>query len=114
MTQVRTPDEIIAHLSVLDLLDVVEDICRARGVRLSDVVQKDRHQSIVAARFAIFYALRNHPDRCYSWHDIARLWGCDHTSVMHGCAVHKKRTGGALPKIWHRVSEELMCVAGGW
>ncbi len=114
MKVTRTPEEIAHLLSVVDLLEVAEDICRNYGVRLGDVVQRDRHKSIVAARFAIWYAMRHHPDRCYSWHDIARLWGCDHTSVIHGVAMHQKRTGGALPKSWHKASEEMMCIAGGW
>ena len=114
MNNERTPDEIIAHLSVLDLLEVAEDICRTHGVRLSDVMQKDRHKSIVAARFAIWYAMRKHPDRCYSFPDIGRIWGADHTTIMHGVAMHEQRTGGALPKSWHKVSAEIMSIAAGW
>lgn len=111
------PDEPINladYLSQIDLLEMVEDVCRKHGVTLPQVLRRDKHLSVVRARQAIWYAMRNHPERSYSFPDIGRIWGYDHTTVMSGCKIHRKRTGGELPTEYLARRERAEAIATGW
>ena len=34
--------------------------------------------------------IRNHPERRYSYAEIARFVGCDHATILHDVAAHQR------------------------
>jgi chromosomal replication initiation ATPase DnaA len=43
------------------------------------------------ARQELWWLIRRHPERSYSFLEIARFFGRDHTTVLHGVAAHERR-----------------------
>jgi chromosomal replication initiation ATPase DnaA len=87
----KSPLAVLDDLQARDLLVVVLDVCRCRGVRVEDVCARKRFQSVSRARQEIWWRLRNHAERHYSLSEIARLFGRDPTTVLAGVAAHDRR-----------------------
>lgn len=84
----RWATEVIDALSARDLLDLVLDVCRARGVVLHDLCGRDRSQSVSRARQEAWWRIHHHPYRCYSLSEIARLFRRDPSTVLAGVRAH--------------------------
>ncbi len=84
----KTAGDIIADLSDGNLLGLVEDICKRLHVRIEDALGRGRQKSIAAARHAIWahfrWALR------WSYLEMGRLFGVDHSTVMSALGSTKE------------------------
>ncbi len=69
-------------------LDVAREAARIEGVNVLDVLSPRRPASVVRARHRAWFRLR---EAGYSFPEIARGWGVDHTTVIAGCAAHRAR-----------------------
>lgn len=79
--QTRPIVDIIGELDVRDLAVDFVTICKRHGVTLWEVMGPRRPAHVCAARRACWCLLRC---RGWSFPSIARLWGMDHTTIMHG------------------------------
>jgi chromosomal replication initiation ATPase DnaA len=84
--------DVAAELDARDLLALVADVCRMRGVTLADLCGRVRARSVSYARQEVWWRLRTDPERYFSLLEIARLFGRDHTTVLAGVAAHERRT----------------------
>jgi chromosomal replication initiation ATPase DnaA len=98
----RDPDAIVAALSVRGLLDLVDAVCAARGVTRRELCGTIKTRAVAAARQELWWLIRNHPERCYSVLEIARIVRRHHTTVAHGIAAHRQRTSGGLNALSYR------------
>lgn len=94
-TRSRHPDAIVAALSVRGLLDLVDAVCAARGVTRHELCGHTRTRAVAAARQELWWLIRHHPERRYSFPEIARIVGRDRTTVAHGIAAHRRRQAQA-------------------
>ena len=83
--------DIAAELDSRELLALVDDVCRRRGVPRALLLGATRTQSVTRARHEVWWRLRHDPERHYSLHEIARLFRRDHTTVAAGLAAHARR-----------------------
>jgi chromosomal replication initiation ATPase DnaA len=81
-------DVLVDALRARDLLELVLDVCRARGVLLHDLCGRARSQSVCRARHEVWWCIRHHPERSYSLGEIARLFGRDPSTVFDGVRAH--------------------------
>jgi chromosomal replication initiation ATPase DnaA len=96
MTLPTQPETIVAALSIRGLLDLLDFVCARRGVTRSELCGRARTQAVAAARHELWWLIRNHPERRYSYPEIARIVGRDTATVMHGIAAHQRRQRPAL------------------
>ncbi len=82
---------VLAALCAHNLLPLLQHICEHRGVVIDDVCGRVRSRSVTRARQELWWSIRHHPQRCYSFLEIARLFQRDHTTVSHGVAAHASR-----------------------
>ena len=79
---------------------VLSDVAEARGVTLVDMLGEDRVRPVAFARFEAMWRLRElrAPDgrRLFSLPRIGRLFGRDHTSVLHALRRHAQLNGLTL------------------
>ena len=68
--------------------DVLREVSRATGIKITDLTGYSRRRSIVWPRQVAYLALHR---AGYSLSDIGRIMHRDHTTVMHGIAVAKQR-----------------------
>lgn len=68
--------------------DVLREVSQATGIRITDLTGYSRRRSIVWPRQVAYLALHR---AGYSLSDIGRIMHRDHTTVMHGIAVAKRR-----------------------
>ena len=90
-----TLEEIAAELAARDLLDLVDEVCRARGVTRDELCGRGRTKAVASARRELWRRLRQHPGLSYSYEEIGRLFDRDHATVLSGVRAHE-RTRGAL------------------
>lgn len=83
---------VLARLRAHHLIALIQDVCDRRGVPLLELCGRGRGQNLARARQELWSQIRNHPDRCYSYAEIARLFQRDHTTVRHGVLVHQRRS----------------------
>jgi chromosomal replication initiation ATPase DnaA len=88
---------VVQELQARNLLELVEQVRALRGVSLSELCGRTRTRNVVAARHEVWCRIRNHPDRCYSLLEIARLFGNDHATVWAGLQAHQRRQLHVLP-----------------
>lgn len=69
---------------------IAEAAARAEGVSLDDVLSGHRSPPVARARHRAWWEI--HRAGRYSYPYVARVWGVDHTSVMHGVTTHEART----------------------
>jgi chromosomal replication initiation ATPase DnaA len=84
---------VIDALRVRDLLEIVEAVCKTRGVVLHELCGRARSQSVARARQEAWWRIRRHPERHYSLLEIARLFERDHATVIAGLHAHERRRG---------------------
>ncbi|HEX4760013.1 MAG TPA: helix-turn-helix domain-containing protein [Thermoleophilaceae bacterium] len=89
--------DVADHLRVRDLLDLAFEVCKRRGVTLDEVCGRARSKAISRARQEVWWRIRHHPERQYSYPEIARLFARDHTTIMAGISAHERRASVALP-----------------
>lgn len=92
-----TPSDVADLLRARDLLALVDEVCKRRGVTLDEVCGRARSQAVSHARHEVWWRLRHHPERDYSYPEIARLFARDHTTIMAGISAHQRRASAALP-----------------
>lgn len=80
-----------AALRAHNLLPLLDDICEQRGVLANEVCGRSRTLGVCRARQELWWRIRNHPERHYSYLEIARLFQRDHTTVRHGVEAHSRR-----------------------
>jgi chromosomal replication initiation ATPase DnaA len=87
MLPLHVPDQLRAR----DLLTLVSDVCKRRGVTLDEVCGRARSQAISRARQEVWWRIRHHPERSYSYPEIARLFARDHSTILAGISAHERR-----------------------
>ena len=90
-------DVIVDSLRVRDLLTLVGEVCKRRGVTLYEVCGRTRSQAVSCARQEVWWRIRHHPERHYSYPEIARLFVRDHTTIIAGIDAHARRASAVLP-----------------
>jgi chromosomal replication initiation ATPase DnaA len=84
--------EIANRLRERGLDELAEEVCARRGVVPREVYEKKRGtQSISHARHELWWQIRHHPGRAYSFPDIAALFDRTHTTIMAGVQAHERR-----------------------
>jgi len=78
-------------LAARALLDVVDDVTSRRGVTRQELLGRSRTRAVVAARQELWWLIRYHPGRCYSYAEIAAIVGRDPSTVVHAIAAHERR-----------------------
>lgn len=83
----------------MDLAGVLKDLERETGVGVRDIHSRDsRTRRIVLARWTAWKRLH---EAGASLHQIARAWGCDHSSILHA-----KRKGWEPAQMGSRTAGE--------
>lgn len=90
----KSVEAVLADLRAHELLELVEEVRRRRGVALHELCGRARSQNVAAARHELWWRIRHHPERCYSLPEIGRLFGRDHTTVLHGLSAYQRRHAG--------------------
>jgi chromosomal replication initiation ATPase DnaA len=90
MTLSTRSETIISALAMRGLLELVDAVCAHRGVTRDELCGRSRTRAVAAARHELWWLMRHHPDRCYSYSEIARIVGRDHATVLHGVAIHTR------------------------
>lgn len=88
------PQAIIAIFHALrarNLSSLLEEISKQRGVLLYEICGRGRSLAVTLARHELWWKIRNHPHRRYSYPEIARLFLRDNTTIRHGVLTHQKR-----------------------
>lgn len=92
MNDTQTP---LHSLAARALLDLVDDVSARRGVTRQELLGRGRTRAVVAARQELWWLIRHHPERCYSFAEIAAIVGRDTSTVLHGIAAHQRRLPSA-------------------
>ena len=91
----RTPHAVTAIYSALsarNLSALLDEVCEKRGVLLDEICGRRRSLAVALARHELWWRIRNHPERNYSYVEIGRLFRCDHTTIRQGVQAHEKRS----------------------
>ena len=83
-------DPIVVALACRGLLDLLDAVCDRRGVTRDELCGRSRSRAVAAARHELWWLIRHHPDRCYSYSEIARLVCRNHVTVLQGVAAHHR------------------------
>jgi chromosomal replication initiation ATPase DnaA len=89
--------DIIDGLHARDMLALVNEICKLRGVTVHDLCGRTRSRGVSHARQEVWWRIRHHPEYHYSYLEIARLFARDHTTIMAGISAHARRTPAVHP-----------------
>jgi chromosomal replication initiation ATPase DnaA len=81
---------VVDALQIRGLLDLVDTVCARRGVTRDELCGRGRTQAVAAARHELWWLIRHHPDRRYSYCEIAHLVCRDHATVLQGVAAHDR------------------------
>jgi chromosomal replication initiation ATPase DnaA len=92
MRNSTSPDAVLDLLADRGLLELVDNVCALRGVTRDELCGRDRSRAVAAARHELWALIYDHRERFYSFAEIGRFFGRDHTSVIHGIAAHRRRT----------------------
>lgn len=74
--------------------EIIKEVSLKHHVSVEEIVSQIRSAWVVAARFEAMYRIRE--ERHLSWAQIGRLFGRDHTSVLHGWRKHKASLDPAI------------------
>ena len=85
------PQTTLHSLAARALLDIVDDLTSRRGVTRDELLGRSRTRAVAAARQELWWLIRHHPGRCYSYAEIAAIFGRDPSTVIHGIAAHQRR-----------------------
>jgi chromosomal replication initiation ATPase DnaA len=91
VTPATHSDAILAALSVRGLLHLVDTVCSRRGVTRDELCGLGRTRTVATARHELWWLVRHHPERRYSYLEIARLFRREPSTVVCGVAAHDKR-----------------------
>lgn len=99
-----TPPAIIRPARPASAADILAAVSERTGISVADIKGRSRLGPIVKARQEAMWALRETPKpfTCAntinrrSWPEIGRLFGRDHTTVIHGYRAHEKRALGDI------------------
>ena len=92
MATASNPSTIIHQLSIHGLLGLADAVCERRGVTRHELCGRRRTRAVAAARHELWWLIRQHPDRRYSYSEIACIVGYDHATIAHGVAAHQRRS----------------------
>lgn len=67
----------------LTISELVAVVAAKHGVHAGDIMSKSRRREIAYARFEVWWTLRQRGG-VWSYPNIARHWGYDHTSILFG------------------------------
>lgn len=84
------PNSVLQQLTLRGLLPLAYAVCERRGVVCTEICGRGRTRAVAAARYELWWLIRHHPDRQYSFCEIARMVGYDHATVIHGVATHQR------------------------
>lgn len=73
----------IHRLKEMGVYSEVVDLIRPRGVTIEDIISRNRHKNIAAARHEIMYWIR--AKLKWSYPEIGKLFQRDHTTVLSAC-----------------------------
>jgi chromosomal replication initiation ATPase DnaA len=73
------------------LVPLLDQVCARRGVMSYEICGRDRTRGVCRARHELWWLIRNHAERHYSFFEIARLFQRDHATVRHGIQAHNRR-----------------------
>lgn len=82
---------VLAALEMHNLMALIDDVCRRRGVVREELCGRARTSSVCRARQELWWLIRNQRDRYYSLSEIASLFRRDHATVHHGIQAHVRR-----------------------
>ena len=91
MSSATHSDAILAALAVRGLLQLVDAVCARRGVTRDELCGAGRTRAVASARHELWWLVRHHPERYYSYPEIARLFCRDPSTVVCGVAAHQRR-----------------------
>jgi len=89
--------DIADGLHVRDLLTLVDEVCNRRGVTRDEVCGRARSKAVSYARQEVWWRIRYHPERNYSYPEIARLFDRDHSTIIAGICAHERRSSDPRP-----------------
>jgi chromosomal replication initiation ATPase DnaA len=89
-------ETIISALERRGLVELLDSVCRARGVTREELCGRGRSLSVSRARQELWWRIRHLPDRDYSYSEIAHLFGRDPTTVLHGAGAHARRVANSI------------------
>ena len=95
MTTPAHPDAILAALSLRGLRELIDVVCAGHGVTPQELCGRQRTLAVAAARHELWWLIRHHPHRRYSWSEIARIVQRNPASILHGVAAHQRRSQSA-------------------
>jgi len=81
----------LCALRAHELLTLVEGVCTRRGVTLQEVGGRTRSQNVCRARQEAWWQIRHHPNRDYSYQEIAALFGRNHSTIKYGIDSYQRR-----------------------
>jgi chromosomal replication initiation ATPase DnaA len=83
---------IFRALRARNLTALLDEVCEQRGVQLYEICGRGRSLGVTLARHELWWRIRHHPERHYSYLEIARLFQRAHTTVLQGIRAHQKRS----------------------
>lgn len=89
------PQAIVAALAVRGLLDLVDQVCAMRGVTREQLCGDCPDFAVSAARHELWWLIRHHPERRYSYSEIGRLVCRHSTTVVYGVTRHARQLATA-------------------
>jgi hypothetical protein len=95
----RAPSAILEELDRRDLVELARTCAELRGVTVAEIVGGSHRPAPTAARHAFWAALRAHHEAAFSWRVIARMWGCDVSTIRAGIRAHERRAPVVLAKV---------------
>lgn len=79
--------------------EVIEEVCKARGIEKCDLISKNRSAELASARRAIAVICRDkfsmsgsHNSQC-SWLDVAKILNCAHSSLYASAMRWRQKEG---------------------
>lgn len=87
----ETPVAVFSALKARNLVPLLDDVCQRRGVMVHELCGRDRTLAVCRARQELWWLIRNHPDRHYSYLEIGRIFGRDHSTIRFGVEAHRRR-----------------------
>ena len=80
------PTTILEALTSRDLLELLDAVCRARGVTREELCGRGRTKNVALARQELWWHLRRHPGMSYD--EIGRLFDRNRTTIMGGVRAY--------------------------
>ncbi len=85
-----SPTVILEALQVRDLVQYLDVICQRHHVTREEVCGRGRTRVVALARHELWWELRHHGTLAFSYEEIGRLFGRNHTTVLHGVRAFQK------------------------